>query len=307
VKKFFIRVFFLFVLLFAGMGIIVIIPLPFESLPENILRIIIKYPTITNIKSPKIVLAGGSNIIYGMDSKAIHESFHIPVVNMGYTAGVGLGRILDDISRFLNTGDVLLVIPEYVQFTSAWNGDIFAYYMIFDFKQYRLLLSPYYGLPSDFFSYLGTRSKNILFTRSQNSFTEARENYNEYGDIIVVPPAIPVSPSGNLGVINQTYLKNFFRFVDDFTKRGITVILSYPSYEEQSFRNSAALIYELDALFRTKENLLVISTPESFCFPTDYFHDSVNHLKMDKRAVRTEQLIHDLQASDLFLKLPLAP
>ena len=109
----------------------------------------------------------------------------------------------------------------------------------------------------------------------------------------------PFVSSENLGIINRTYLKKFFQFVDDFTKRGITVILSYPSYEEQSFRNSAELIKEMDMLFRAKENLLVISTPESYCYPAEYFYDSYYHLNVEGRVVRTDQLIRDLQASGL--------
>jgi len=296
VKKFFIRVFILLILQLVGMGIIILLPLP-ENTGTS--RVIVKHTILANTKSPKIVLAGGSNIAFGMDSAAIHDRFHIPVVNMGIRASFGLGRILDHISPFLYTGDVLLIIPEYSHFTSSWNGGSGVYELIFEAKQYRLLWSPYYGLPSNIFSYFGMRLQYI-FSRSRNSLVTVRDYYNEYGDYVSYPvPAKPVSPNENLGVLNQTYLNNFFRFVDYFTKRGIIVMLSYPSYEEQSFRNSAELIRELDVLFRAKENLLVISTPESFCFPTDYFYGSVHHLKMEKRAIRTGQLIKDLEASGL--------
>ena len=99
---------------------------------------------------------------------------------------------------------------------------------------------------------------------------------------------------------NQTYLSRFFLFIDDFSARGITVVLSYPCYEEQSFRNSAALIQKLDTAFRAKENLLVISVPPSYRFPADYFYDTYYHLNKEGRSVRTRRLIQDLQASGLF-------
>jgi len=295
-KKFFIRVFFLFVLPLVGMGAIILLPQPEQT---GALRIIFKHTILADTKSPKIVLVGGSNLIYGMDSAAIHERFHIPVVNMSTQRGFGLGRMLDDISPFLYTGDVLLIVPEYEHFVSTWNGTSVAYDLIFGARQYRLLWSPYYELPGNFSSYLSTRLRGILL-RHQNSLAAGIDYYNEYGDLVkYLGPAMPISPSGNLGVINQTYLNNFFRFVDDFTKRGITVLLSYPSFEEQWFRNNAELIQELDALLRAKENLSVISSPESFCFPADFYHDSQYHLKLEKGAVRTAQLIQDLQASGL--------
>ena len=317
-KKFFIKVFILSILLVVGIWIVMLIPLPEISYD---LAIIDKNRILANTRSPKMALAGGSNLAFGIDSVEIQDRFNIPVVNMGVHGGFGLGRILGDISPFLYTGDVLLIIPEYDHFTSEWNGNEVAYELIFDAKQYRLLWSSYYGLPSRFSDYLSmcldigfgiirNVPKNIIEKiikqnekAKEETMTDplaySRNGFNQYGDYVKhlgVENQLFVS-SGNLGNINMAYLKNFFRFIDSFTKRGITVMLSYPSYEKQSFRNSAALIQELDMLFRTKENLLVISTPEFYCYPAEYFYDTPYHLNMEGRAVRTSQLIHDLQAS----------
>jgi hypothetical protein len=305
VKRFLIKLFILFIpfILTAVMGLGVIFPL---LLPENayILSMIDKHRILANSKTPKITLAGGSSVAFGIDSAVIQDRFSIPAVNLGLYAGFGLGRILDDISRFLRTGDVLVILPEYEHFVNLWNGSEVAYELIFNVRQYRLLWPSYYGLPCEFFSFISTqitRIKTIMTSITPNPLAYTRDGFNEYGDFTkhLGMENRPFVSSENLGIINQTSLKNFFRLVDDFTKRGITVILSYPSYEEQSFRNSAALIQELDALFRAKENLLVISSPESYCYPAEYFYDTNYHLNAEGRAVRTGQLIHDLQASGL--------
>jgi len=327
VKKFIIKIFTLFIPLIVGIILIVFLPLPKNSYN---LAIIDKHHILANTKSPKIVLAGGSNLAFGIDSAVIQDRFSIPVVNIGVHAGFGLGRILSDISRYLHAGDVLLIIPEYSHFTGAWDGESVAYELIFDVRQYRLLLSSYYSLPSGFSDHLSMRLNNglrIIRDNFRNGVekvikpngkeqdkeeTEAnllvysRDGFNEHGDYVkhLGMESQPFNSFGNMDIINKTYLKNFFRFVDDFTKRGITVALSYPCLEEQSFRNSAALIQELDVLFRAKENLLVISTPESYCYPTEYFYDTVYHLNREGRAVRTEQLIQDLQASGLLSQTP---
>jgi len=313
VKKFFIKVCILFVLPVVGIGIIIFIPLPENSYD---LSIIDKHCILANTKSPKIVLAGGSNLAFGIDSSAIQNSLHIPTVNTGVHAGFGLGRMLDDISRFLHTGDMLLIIPEYGHFTSASNGESVAYELIFDARQYRLLFSSYYGLPSGLSQYLSMKY-NILTqtviqpikqinTQNENPLVYSRYGFNEYGDYVkhLAVENQPFVSYENAGIINTAYLKKFFRLVDNFSKRRITVMLSYPSYEEQSFRNSAALIQELDMLFRAKENLLVISTPESYCYPAEYFYDTPYHLNREGRAMRTDQLIRDLQESGLLSQSP---
>ena len=301
-KKFFTKVFILLILLIAGIVIIVFLPLPENSYD---LAIIDKHRILANTKSPKIVLAGGSNLTFGIDSAAIQDRLHIPVVNTAVHAGFGLGRILDDVSRFLYTGDVLLIIPEYGHFTSVWNGDSAAYELIFDVRQYRLLWSSYYGLPESFSSYLST-CLNAIIPRNENTLAYSREGFNEHGDYVkhFGMKNYPFVSSENVGIINRSYLNNFFRFIDDFIERGIIVMLSYPCYEEQSFRNSAAFIQELDALFRAKENLPVISTPESYCYPAEYFYDTVYHLNVEGRALRTSQLILDLQKTGIFPQSP---
>jgi len=307
VKKFFVKVFILLIPWIMGISIIILPPLP-----ENFYycAIIDKHRILANAKSPKIALAGGSNIAFGIDSAAISDRFSIPVVDMGITAGIGLGRISDDISQFLRSGDVLLIMPEYEHFTSMWDGDISAYELIFGVQQYWLLWSSYYGLPGGFSNYFSTRLNYrrsvIEQTIKQNKeqemadvFVLSRDGFNEYGDYVkhLGMENRSFVSSESAGILNQSYLNNFFRLVDNLTKRGIKVMLSYPSYEELSFRNSAALIQELDMLFRAKDNLQVISTPESYCYPTEYFYDTVYHLNREGRAMRTNQLILDLQAS----------
>jgi hypothetical protein len=287
-------------LLVVSIAAVMLLPLPENSYE---LAIIDKHHILANADSPRIVLAGGSNVAFGIDSAAIQNRFHVPVVNMGLHAGIGLGRILDDVSPFLHTGDMLLIIPEYAHFTGEWNGSREAYTLIFDMRQFRLLRSPYYDLPQRFFSYLSTHLEGIVARFIDSSLLMySRDGFNTYGDYVkhLEKENRPFSPDDNQGLYNRSYLNHFFDMVDDFSNRGITVLLSYPSYEEQSFRNSAPLIQELDNVFRQKENLRVISRPEAFCFPRNLLYDTAYHLNAEGRTIRTEQLIQDLEKSGLF-------
>jgi hypothetical protein len=295
-KKLLIKIFIMFILLTTGIMIMALI-----SLPENSydLAIIDKHRILAETKNRKLVLAGGSNLAFGIDSAEIQNEFNLPVVNMGLHAGIGLGRILDDISPFLNSGDILLIVPEYSHFTGSWNGSEAAYELIFDVRQYRLLWSSYYGLPSGFSNYLSTHLLGIVQKTNNvsNPLAYSRDGFNEHGDYVKhlgIEKQSFVS-SGGSGKLNQASLNNFFRLIDYLTKRGIIVMLSYPCYEEQSFRNSATFIQELDKVLRAKGNLLVISNPESYCFPSDYFFDTASHLNREGRFARTSQLIQDLQ------------
>ncbi|MDR1469741.1 MAG: hypothetical protein LBT00_10655 [Spirochaetaceae bacterium] len=290
--------------------VVALFPLPSNS---SVLAIIDKHRRLKQTESPRLVLAGGSNLAYGIDSGRIQDALNIPVINAGLNAGFGLGRILDDLVSRLNSGDILLIAPEYDHFSSSWNGteialwngDGTAYNLIFDAHQYRLLVKPtVYGFPSGFLSYLQSRKKRVsdfknnIFAKTPpipNPLAQLRDGFNEYGDYVKHltmenRELVSYEPIEN---IEARYLARFFRLVDTFSKRGVTVLISYPSYEEALFLASEPFIRELDAAFRDR-GVTVISSPEDFAFPWDCFYDTVYHLNAKGRERRTSRLIRDL-------------
>jgi hypothetical protein len=247
----------------------------------------------------------------GIDSEAIKTSFNIPVVNTGVHAGFGLGRMFDNISPFLNAGDILLIVPEYHHFTNAWNGGIAAYELIFGTYQYRLLMHPgYYNFPSEFKDYVATKHYDLRTLIRPLSGPDAdsywRGNYNNNGDWIKHLEKenieFQLDPGfGTFGNLNNRYIKSFFHFVDDLASRGIKLALSYPSCEAASFLNNIETVRMLDAWCRTKENLLVISRPEDYSFPKSLCYDSIYHLNREGRRLRTDRLIADIERSGIII------
>jgi hypothetical protein len=192
------------------------------------------------------------------------------------------------------------IAPEYRRFASNWNG-VSGAGLVSDTIQSFLAGATLYGLPTGFPEY--AKNKLLaLIPRSPNPLAYTCDGFNEYGDYIKhlgvesqpFTPALPPDP------LNPQYLARFFQFVAAFTGRGVRVILTYPSYEEVSFYNTVDRIRELDAAFRACENLTVISTPDDYCFPTAFFYDTIYHLNAHGRAARTERLLRDLRASELF-------
>src|SRR5678816_2773153 len=56
---------------------------------------------IRNTPSPKIILVGGSNLAFGIDSKAIEDSLGLHVVNMGLYAKLGLKYMLAQVRPYI--------------------------------------------------------------------------------------------------------------------------------------------------------------------------------------------------------------
>ncbi|GHT77209.1 hypothetical protein FACS1894130_00790 [Spirochaetia bacterium] len=293
-RKFFFKFAILCLPFFASLVAIILIPAPENTYMQAISD---KYQRLANTVPPRIVFVGGSNLAFGIDSKAIQDALNIPVVNTGINIGIGLGRMLDAAAPFLHTGDIVVIVPEYSLFTNGWNGTYYAYELIFDTRRYPLLMHPpLYGPPTDFFVYAKNKFRSLI-PRQSNPITFTRDGFNEYGDYVkhLEQENQPFTPTGPSGEINTKYLSSFFKLVDHLTGQGIRVIISYPSYETTSFQNSAAVIHELDTVFRAKQNISVISSPDDYSFPMAYFYDISYHLNATGREIRTERLIEDLK------------
>jgi hypothetical protein len=303
VKKFFVKLP-VFCAIFLGLVVSIITLLPFPLNSYNF-AILDKHRLLETTVSPKLVLAGGSNCAFGIDSAALAGALHIPVVNIGVQASFGLGRILDDVSPFLNPGDILAIIPEYEHFTTLWNGEDSAYILIIDCRQYRLLRRPgKYDFPRGFLGYVRTHLEGVIARYlPPDSAAYRRDRFNEYGDYVghleaenrdFEPMPLPDN------TLDQDALKRFFRMAEEFQGRGIRILLSYPSYDAVLFDHSQRLINELDGLFRENEHIQVISHPGDYCFPRSLFYDTIYHLNAEGRRLRTETLRQDLERTGLF-------
>ena len=79
---------------------------------------------IRTTPSPKIILVGGSNLAFGIDSRMMEDSLHVNVVNMGLYAKLGLRYMLAQVKPYIRRGDIVLIVPEYDQFYGNYSeGD----------------------------------------------------------------------------------------------------------------------------------------------------------------------------------------
>ena len=116
-KRFLIRTI-AFTCLFVGVLFILNLILPYN--PDGYMReYFVKTARLDSTDRNKVVILGGSNVAFGYDSKLLTDSLNRPVINAGLHAGLGLKFIVDDASRYLKRGDILVLSPEYEHFFAA--------------------------------------------------------------------------------------------------------------------------------------------------------------------------------------------
>ncbi|AFY79195.1 MAG: hypothetical protein IGR93_11475 [Hydrococcus sp. C42_A2020_068] len=74
-----------------------------------------KMAIAAQIQAPRrLLVTGGSGAHYTIDSKALERGLGIPVVNLGLDGPVGLDVILPSVIDQVRSGDIVLLIPEYL-------------------------------------------------------------------------------------------------------------------------------------------------------------------------------------------------
>ena len=82
-----------------------------------------KLALLDTVPSPRIILVGGSNLAFGIDSRQLQDSLHRRVVNMGLHGGMGIRLPLGDVLSRLREGDVVVLAMEYGNFFGGGNGE----------------------------------------------------------------------------------------------------------------------------------------------------------------------------------------
>jgi hypothetical protein len=268
---------------------------------------------IRSAPSPKIVLVGGSNLAFGVDSKMMQDSLGLPVVNMGLYAKLGLKYMLAQVRPYIKAGDVVVVVPEYDQFYGDFaNGDhtlntalLYAPNdRVSDFiKSYSIVdvvVRP--RVENARRSFL--RAAAAAVGREQQFFPPDtnpvynRRSFNEHGDVVSHlgrqgknPDSIYVGPLPSMTTFNAETIDFLNEIADEAARENARAYFMFPSYIEGSYRLNAAAIDSLRSRLDDNLKLEIVGTAGDFAYPPDHFFDTRYHLNERGRAVRTREMV----------------
>ncbi|MBO5020996.1 MAG: hypothetical protein J6D52_10070, partial [Clostridia bacterium] len=146
-----------------------------------------KHTRLTSIKDDKIVLIGGSNLAFGIDSAKLEEYVGMPVVNYGLYATIGTKAMLDMSRSHIDEGDIVVICPEtnkqtyslYYNAHSMWQALDCDLSMLKDvgFSNLGKLIAVLPEFASEKLNFIRTN------TKPEPSGIYAKASFNEYGDI----------------------------------------------------------------------------------------------------------------------------
>lgn len=265
-----------------------------------------KISRLEQLKSQKIILIGGSNLTFGIDSKRIEDEFYLPVVNMSLQAGLGFEFILNQMLNkakkgVIAKGDIIIISPEYSYF-SEYKGDaepIYGYILnsknINDFFLDTILYHcKYFGKSILYQYYQSIRNKPCGLYSSVN--------FNEFGDMIGhldLPNEKFSHYKGkkyNISDFNFEGIEILSDFINDMNKVGIKVYITFPSISKTAYNNNREFNEKVANTLKLKFKNITISDYKKYVLNDELFFDTHYHLNNIGRNMRTDYLINDLHS-----------
>lgn len=273
---------------------------------------LLKSKLLQDTPSPRIIIVGGSNVAFGIDSELMEQELGIPVINDGLHVALGIAP-LNEIKDYLRPGDIVIISLEYYNFTDEQSfygqPQYLADWVEFSPERIWDIHDPYKQMPS-IFAIMLERKVNRQLNYYLNGFShEAGRNFysgdlfNEHGDFIG-----HLGKNGNkqFEIADSVYpinlIESAYVFLEDFNQfalsKGAMVYYEAQAHRQTNCEQTGKK--HLDRFFnrlKTKTTIPLLTNLDQLCLPDDYFYDTPYHLNEQGRRVRTERLIDSLKVA----------
>lgn len=269
------------------------------------------------IRGEKIVIAAGSNALFGVDSKMLSDAFGLPVINDSVNAGIELPCILHMAKHVIGEGDIVILPLEHSMYAYSGKPGIQMidfllskepgcfwtllpseqFYIIWHttmdriIKGYRAeggepITEGLYG--AHHIDDLGDQNETEIEYRTEAMYREVRQRYK-------TSPPYTYGEDFSRDAPGWSYLGEFIEWCDE---RGARVIFMpatlmrdesyYSEPKERWFFTHIAEEVE-------RHGWNYIGDPYDYMYDQELYFNSDSHLIDRGRAIRTEQMIRDIQ------------
>lgn len=272
----------------------------------------IKFRITNSIKTPKLVVVAGSNVLFGMSCQMINEATGLPCVNAGTYAGLGLDYILNRAHSFVKPGDTVLLSLEYELYQD--NGGPSAQLIDYVFSRNpKYLLSLNFMKQTYFISWisydrlaLGIAAKLKLPQPIPDGYQS--QNINKYGDEKsnlkaniteiqkqMIEQSKPIK--ADINVVTKYSQKSITDFIKWCENQKIKVLVTWPGtiwFKSYTEKEKQEYFKSLEKFYR-QAGVTILGEPIDFMYNKSMFYDTSYHLNEQGVQQRTRQVISFLQ------------
>ncbi len=272
----------------------------------------IQYDRLNSINEQKIVVVGGSNVAFGLDTELLERWTGKKVVNFGLYGSLGVKVMIDLSKTNLNRGDIVVLTPEL-------SNESYSLYFgaesvlkstegRFDILS-KIAFDNYDDVLAGSFAYLNAKlgyKKNDETIALEQEDIYKKSSFNEYGDVAKGLRTANVMSSGYLDFapFSIDVGDEFVNYVNDYVNwcslRGVKVYFSFAPCNQRALESVysseqwQSMLQELYSALSKRLNCPIISDPASYVYDYRYFYDTNFHLNDSGVVLRTVQLAKDV-------------
>ncbi len=273
---------------------------------EYIAGVAPKLKKLKTTQGKKIVVIGGSNGSFGIDSRLMEKELGVPVVNMALHGGLPLKYVLEQVKGYLNKGDILILTKEYGglrnQYWNRMNGIELPKIITYDFSQVKILLSDKALLKSTLSGLFKTikfnikrfpfkRRKDLNSVYSLNAFRKD----NLKSEYLIGSFEKKVNKHQLHTFSHKSSLiKNLKAYAQFFNEKGIEFYITPPVIIEGYYdKNDILPFWHVISKFT---EIPLLNESKTYIYPRKYFFNSHYHTNAVGRNIRTTSLISDIKS-----------
>lgn len=266
--------------------------------------------------SPRIILVGGSNLVFGINSPEIERRTAYHPVNMGLNVGDGLAFMLRNVEPLLRPGDVVVVSPEYENFGEFYNGlGPFLYAEAehspavirrFTRANFLEMMNKGFIIAGGIFRYaVQQKGRTERLWLETGAHVYRRDAFNRYGDLVAhytLPNKVAAGyhPPGSINAhaTPETIaraIEGLNSFNDAAARRNVRVFYSFPPIPTDLLERQGPAIQQIEAELQRQLRFPLLDSPGEMTFPLDNFFDAYYHLTGEGAAKRTARLLDRLE------------
>lgn len=252
--------------------------------------------------SPRLILVGGSNWAFGIDSKTLEQQVGLPTVNMGLQAGLGRDFMLDEVLGRVRPNDIVVICFEY---ESLW-GNYVNVAVLLQLLEHRPESISY--VPWNYYPRIldeGLQYTSSVVRRSAHKMMGIddaapppyrRDLFNAWGDMTghwtlqstYRPPDEPLAGKRIQPTQVTTPTERLNRFHEQCLHRGAKVVLFFSQVVAEEMPEDSETLRSINECLRELLTIPILNQPEEMRYPAELFFDTNYHLTPEGIRRRTE-------------------
>lgn len=284
-----------------------------------------KHRILEKAPSPKIVVVGGSNLLFGLDGELIEHAFNRKVVDMGLCIMFPLPYLLEEVKDSVRPGDIVVLSAEYSSYSREYErplvmADILDGYPpaiqwilrsnACSWEDKGKILFHLRTLGLQKLEYAFKHMRQIATHRCKWSYGKPNpglailnaSNLNSCGDLVwhldkkVSPNAMESKVLIQVPKHVDEHITSEVNAFDQFCRaKGAQVVLIPPPVPTVMYLKSKQGIDSVISEARQKLTVPVLANADRYTFPEKQIYGGHYHLDRVGRQIRTERMIEDLR------------